>query len=272
MKLKNIFALSLFAATFAACASIDEDERFIGPLETPDDDTTSVDTTIIIKKNILIEDFTGQRCINCPNASKTIHQLQEVYGNDRIIAVALHGGLMSLPAPAGLATTESQEYNTKWNVDSWPKGMINRQGGLQEYTSWSAKVMEDLKKKSTVDMKMENNSYNAESRTLSVNVDLTATESTNGSLQVWLIESGIIGYQIMPDGTNNMTYEHNHVFRTSVNGTWGEEVALVKDEKLTKQYVYTIEEAAWKPENMAVVAFVANETGVLQVIETPIVK
>ena len=191
MKFRNILALALFATAFTACETVDEDERFIGPVEfTP-------------KKNVLIEDFTGQRCINCPKATNAVHSLQQTYGSEHIIAVAIHGGQLSIPAPAGLANTESQAYNTKWGVESWPKGMVNRKGGLIEYSSWSANTVFELQQEPGANLSMENNTYDKDSRKLTVNVDVTAAESTDATLQVWLIENNIIGYQSMPDGSHN---------------------------------------------------------------------
>lgn len=265
--------VALLATVGYACETIDEDDRFIGPIEgvTPQD-STSEDSILIIEKNVLIEDFTGQRCLNCPNASKTIHEMQNAFGKDRIIAVAIHGGFLSIPAPAGLANPESDAYNTKWNVSSWPKGMVSRKGGLLEPSSWSAAAMPMLKENALVDIKADKSTYNEETRTLNVNVDLTAIENLEATLQIWLVENDIIAYQMMPDGSHNTKYVHNHVFRSSVNGTNGENVSLTKEETWSKQYEYTITEKTWKPENMAIVTFVANESGVLQVIQTPIAK
>ena len=264
MKLKNIFALALLAVSFTACETVDEDERFIGPVE------------FAAKKNVLIEDFTGQRCVNCPRATDAILSLQNTYGHDHVIAVALHGGPLSLPAttPVGLATEESQEYNTKWKVDSWPKGMINRKGGLFEFSSWSAQVIYELQQEPEAKLNTTVNSFDKETGKLSISVDVTGNLTADASLQVWLTENKIIKVQFMPDGPANPAYEHNHVFRSSVNGTWGEEIKMVKDETLTKQYEYTFDaKNQWNPENMSIVTFVSNETnGVMQVIETPVIK
>ena len=262
MKLRNILALALFATAFTACETVDEDERFIGPVE------------ITTKKNVLIEDFTGQKCINCPMAANVIHTLQQTFGQDHIIAVALHGGPMSLPTttPIGLATPESQEYTTKWAIDSWPKGMINRKGGLFEFTSWTAQCFNELQKEPSATLSMENNTFNTDNNTLTVNVDVISTMNTKATLQVWLTENNITKLQLMPDGSANRQYVHNHVFRSSVNGTWGEEIDLKQGEGLSKRYTFKIEDK-WKVENMSVVAFVSNDIeGVMQVIETPVIK
>ena len=256
--------VALLATLGTACETVDEDERFIGPIEnvTPSDNL----------KNILIEDFTGQKCINCPRATDIIHSLQNSYGKDRIIAVAIHGGTFALSAPKGLATEESKAYHTQWGVESWPKGMVNRQGGLLEFSAWSAQAIKFLQEKAYVNMNAENSFYNSEDNSINVNVELSATQDIDAKLQVWLIENGIIAKQIMPDGNIKNDYEHNHIFRATVNGMDGEGVNLAVNDTITKQYKYTISDKTWKPENMAIVSFVANGNGVLQVIETPVIK
>ena len=111
MKIKNFLLLSLAAVAFAACDNISESERY-------GKDPVDVQKA----KNVLIEDFTGQKCINCPKATDVIHELQGLYGEDHVIAVAIHGGALSLPEtnPKGLATEQGKAYHEHWNVTTWP--------------------------------------------------------------------------------------------------------------------------------------------------------
>ena len=81
----TILLLSLLPLLFS-CDYIDENERFIvvdSHFEQPDTES--------VVKNVLLEDFTGQRCVNCPRGSEVIEQLQEAYP-ERLIAVGIHGG------------------------------------------------------------------------------------------------------------------------------------------------------------------------------------
>ena len=50
--LHTMATLGLALAALTACDNVDENERFSGPVD------------ITPKKNVLIEDFTGQRCSN----------------------------------------------------------------------------------------------------------------------------------------------------------------------------------------------------------------
>ena len=253
MKLKNIFALAALGLSFAACDDIKESERFI-----------PVDTDIQITKNVLIEDFTGQLCVNCPEAANAIQDIQNFHGSDKVIAVAIHG---EKPGLSGyLANDLGTEYYNHWGVETLPSGMVDRQG-LQDYKDWMSTATKRLEADVIpLSLSMENNSYEASNRTLTVQVEALAGADLDGKLQVWLTESKIIGLQSMLDGSKNYEYVHNHVLRDAVNGAYGEAVALKMGEAQTLTYAYTVPEE-WNAENLAVVAFVYNESGVVQVIE-----
>ena len=253
MKLKNIFALAALGLSFAACDDIKESERFI-----------PVDTDIQITKNVLIEDFTGQLCVNCPEAANAIQDIQNFHGSDKVIAVAIHGEKPSLSGY--LANDLGTEYYNHWGVETLPSGMVDRQG-LQDYKDWMSAATKRLEADVIpLSLSMENNSYEASNRTLTVQVEALAGADLDGKLQVWLTESKIIGLQSMLDGSKNYEYVHNHVLRDAVNGAYGEAVALKMGEAQTLTYAYTVPEE-WNAENLAVVAFVYNESGVVQVIE-----
>ena len=115
---------------FTACNDIEQADRY-EPIE------------VTAKKNVLIEDFTGQYCVNCPKAADEIQRMQaDSTIGEHVIAVSIHGGSMSKhdseTSGLGLATDEGETYNSRWNVKSWPKGLVDRTGGLQDYESWNA--------------------------------------------------------------------------------------------------------------------------------------
>jgi putativeouter membrane protein omp28 len=261
MKIKNFLLLGLAVAAFAACDNINEADRY-GKDPLP----------VKPEKGILIEDFTGQKCINCPKATDVIHELQGLYGEDYVIAVAIHGGALSLPEsnPKSLATDQGNKYHDHWGVTTWPKGKIDRGKENLEFTSWSAEVVKRLQIKPAVDLDLAGTTYDATSRRLNVAVKMTGNEAVEGKLQIWLIEDNIVAPQQMPDGKINKNYVHNHVFRASVNEPYGTPVTVAKAASETKQFDYTLADK-YKPENVSVVAFVYNDAGgVLQVIKKKI--
>lgn len=265
MKFSRIFLLSALAAIgFTACDNVDEADRFDGPI------------SVEGKKNVLIEDFTGQRCSNCPLAADKVAELQGIYGHDRVIAVSIHGGGLSVSEESnpkvGLANAQGNAYNTYWGVESWPSGLIDRSGGLLDYTSWQAEVIKRFTQDVKADVNISALSYDTDTRTVSFEVETENLDAAavSGKLQVWLTENDIVRTQMLPPslgGGTDRNYVHKHVFRASVNDPFGDAVTVNAGETLKRTYTYTIKDN-WVPENMAVVAFVYNDAdGVLQVTE-----
>jgi hypothetical protein len=64
-------------------------------------------------------------------------------------------------------------------------------------------------------------------------------------------------------------YVHNHVFRTSINGTQGEAVNLTANVFASYENTVALQQY-WQSENLSVVAFVYNNDGVLQAAEVAV--
>ena len=268
MKIKNLFlgvATAAMAMAAASCSNIDEGDRliYVKPAE--------------VGRAILIEDFTGQRCINCPTGTEIINGIVETYGEDNVIAVGIHSGPLGFAGNSktvGLMTDTGNEYYTRWDKENkmgQPWVIYNRKTSPDShYNNWAAMVGTIISEKANLSVKIAN-AYDAATRTLTTTVGADGVNGTvNGKLQVWIVEDGIKALQMMPDGKSNKEYIHNHVFRAAVNGTWGEDVTVKEGETTTKQYSYVLPEA-WNADNIAVVAFVYNDGGVENVAKKHLV-
>lgn len=268
MKIKNLFlgvATAAMAMAAASCSNIDEGDRliYVKPAE--------------VGRAILIEDFTGQRCINCPTGTEIIHGIVETYGEDNVIAVGIHSGPLGFAGNSktvGLMTDTGNEYYTRWDKENkmgQPWVIFNRKTSPDShYNNWAAMVGTIISEKANLSVKIAN-AYDAATRTLTTTVGADGVNGTvNGKLQVWIVEDGVPALQMMPDGSANKEYIHNHVFRAAVNGTWGEDVTVKEGETTTKQYQYVLPEA-WNADNIAIVAFVYNDGGVENVAKKHLV-
>ena len=251
-------ALCLLSVLCVGCSHIDDDERLIYVKPTS------------VGRNVLIEDFTGQNCLNCPTATQTIVELQEAYGDGSVVAVAIHSGDFGYMRgdrnrPYPLTTELGDSYFRHWGLSAQPIGMINRRSP-SDYGDWRTQVHEELGKLARANI-VTQTKYDEESRTADITVRVTATDGTlDGKLQLWLTEDSIVGGQRMPDGTWNNEYLHRHVFRDAVNGAWGTDIHLAEGETLEESFTYTLaEDKEWVARHMDVVAFVATERGVEQV-------
>jgi len=272
MNIKHIiygFAAMTVALLSASCSNIDEGQRliYVKPAEA--------------KRAVLIEDYTGQNCTNCPHATEEIESLMNEYGADNIIAVGIHCGLgisVDDKTKVGLMTETGKEYANAVGVSAQPIGNVNRMTGLIDKDYWGVAVRKVLTEYAVAPMSLNvTNSYNDSNRKLTVSVEASAIESDiKGKLQVWLVEDNIVAPQIMPTddpdwkGKNNPNYVHNHVFRAAVTGTWVTDFSLEKEQGSNSEYPYTLP-SNWNENNVSVVAFVYNDEGVQQVVRVPVI-
>ena len=243
----------------AACDHIDENEQliYVKPVD--------------VARAVLIEDFTGQNCLNCPNATLTIADLQATYGHTAVVAVGIYSGdfgHMRNGNPYPLTTEIGDEYYAHWGLDHQPVGLVNRHGA-SEYQDWGGLLSEQLQQMSRLQLEALMD-YNPDNRQAVIKISAMGTNGgTSGKLQVWLTEDSITDGQRMPDGVWNKEYVHNHVFRDAVNGAWGTDFSIEEGEQKEQTFTYTIAEGKdWKPENMHIVAFVYTNQGVEQVVTT----
>ncbi|MBR1545690.1 MAG: Omp28 family outer membrane lipoprotein [Prevotella sp.] len=255
MKIKT-YTLYIIGLLLTACSHIEEGERliYVKPAS--------------VARSVLLEDFTGQRCVNCPKGTEVIEQLQEEYG-DAIIAVGIHGGplgFMGSNTLVGLATEVGNEYYDHWQLEYQPVGLVNRHGAVN-YTDWTTTVRAQLA--ITAPLSMEALASIQDDK-IEISTTITGIDgNTTGKLQLWVLEDGITAMQLMPDGTANSEYIHNHVLRIPVNGTWGEDFTIQEGETKTTRHTQTLD-PLWNSQQLSIVAFVYNDQGVQQAVKTKV--
>lgn len=248
---KHSIILLLTVAILFSCENVSEEERLIYVKPVP------------ARKTVLLEDFTGQRCVNCPKAVDEISRLTEQYGDDAIVAVGIHSGPLGFHTNnrfVGLSTATGDDYFNHWNFDYQPVGMIDR-GSALDYTAWNAGIRDAMQKTAPVSITMET-THSEDS--INISGDVLATDGDiNARLQLWIVEDSVEAFQLMPDGKRNDEYIHQHVFRASVNGDWGEDFSASEG-----TYYHFANQALisneWNINNLYVVAFIYNGQGVLQ--------
>lgn len=267
MTKKRMTYLVLQAAVLlmlTACDTVSPDERltYVEPPEAG--------------RAVLIEDYTGQYCVNCPRATDEIERLVEQYGDSVVIAVAIHSGPFSKfkGEPSPLYTEVGDEYFTRWNLSAQPVGLVDRLFGSMpfNFTDWGGGVNYELAYKAPVSL-MTSTTFDDETRRASVQVQTIGLDSArvSGRLQVWLVEDSIDSFQLMPDGSRTEHYNHMHVFRSSVNDPWGDAVSVERGEVAVKSYEFPID-PSWVPAHCALVTFLYDDSGVRQVTKTKLIQ
>lgn len=229
-----------------------------------------------VGRAVLIEDYTGQYCVNCPRATDEIERLVAEYGDSVVIAVAIHSGPFSKSKgePSPLYTAVGDEYFGRWGLSGQPVGLVDRLFSSMpfSYTDWGGGVNYELAYKAPVAFVVTSD-YDEGSGQVNVEVQTIGLDSTAiaGHLQVWLVEDSIDSFQYMPDGTVSEHYNHMHVFRASVNDPWGDAVSVGHGEVARNAYALRLD-ASWVPEHCALVTFLFDDEGVRQVTKTKLIN
>lgn len=253
--LLNIIAFVFALVAFVSCDVIPENDRYI---EVEDQGGERV-------QRLLIEEFTGHKCVNCPDGAAIVHEIQEYYPG-RVVVVGIHAGMLATPtgefAKQNFMTADGTKYYNEFGVQGNPAALLNREHfagedwAVRTKEKWMTYAISELGKEPVCEV-LPTVTYNAETRELTVETEVEAYENMPAdlNLQVQIVEN-VIGMQLKSGDVIDEEYEHNHVFRTSVNGTWGEAIeSLPAGEKKTYTCATTFNEK-WVPENSAVVVFV----------------
>ena len=251
---------------------------------------SGTDTSTVYARKVLLEDFTGHTCGNCPRAAETAHTLEQLYG-EQVVVVAIHVGWFAEPAPPNpdssftydFRTATGNEIDGQFGISAGlPKGMVNRKdvGGspILGYSAWGTEVAGIVT--AAPDIKIEiSNSYNSSSRLLNVTTDVTFLNALNGTFNVVaiLLEDSIVNWQIdynLPTGQQNIeNYVHRHVLRTGISSTWGDQIAqgsVSSGTTTSSSYSMTLDNS-WVDSKCSVVVYV-YDAGSYEVIQAETLK
>lgn len=265
------------AIAMTSCDYVASDERYI-----PGD-------PIVAERAVLLEDFTGQMCVNCPDAHTVIEQLEEQYGKDKVIAVSIHCGDFGISTErtnfeknnVGLMTAEGNAILQTYSISSFPMGVINM-GQPEIYDLWPTSVRNGLQKATdvTIDLEVEyiadeKDGENGYYGTINVKADVLSSSDHAGNIQFWILENDIVAMQ-RTQTTTIPDYVHQNVFRAQVfSGVRGQDLYLKADMGQTIEGSIATrwtDKERWEIKNLSVVAIVSDKSGVLQVKRIPLFK
>lgn len=241
--------LLVAAAGFTSCDDVPEDERYI-KVERP-----------AIKRRVLVQEFTGQGCINCPTGAALIHSLQE-QNPGSIISVNLHPENTQYTRPIGglkLTSPIATAYFGYYHPSTLPAAVVDGASPLTNTSLWTDAILKALEQTAPADLDLATE-YDAATRELKVTYTAHFNDVYQAPLaiNIWITESNIVGPQY--SGANIVRdYVHNHVLRASLTGDWGEEIgkAFIPEDEITRTYTCTIP-AEWDASNCGVVGFLQN--------------
>jgi len=257
-----IFVLTVWL--FQSCDKLSEPYAIVRP--------AGGDTT---KRMILLEDYTGHKCVNCPLATINAHDLEKLY-KDQVFVVAVHATYFATPDPSGDFTADYRtEAGTEWSnfykIESAPNGMVNRTffSGKNIYMSpklWGGAIQAAVELHKAAIMTMKN-SFNESTRTLTTSIDTRFLLQLQGTfnLVACILEDSLISPQQNKDTlAGTVPIIHDYVFmdmlRGTMNGIWGEQLTTSVDLSKVYNKLYSYQfPANWISEHCWVLAFIYSE-------------
>lgn len=258
-----LFFLTLIVFSFSACEEIPplvtgSTPGNTGP--TPPSDQL---------RQVVIEEFTGVACVQCPSGSAIIKDLVAIHGQ-QLIAISIHSSEnFSVPTPHNqydFRTVEGDALNNYLGGPlGFPSAVVNRKlfdgrSSLQlGKNEWPGFVAEEKATPPKVKLSIEP-TFNAANREASIEVTIFVEETItdpNVNLSLIFTEDDIVDYQVTPSGPVD-DYKHEHVFRGMATPYDGQPLteSLTIGGQITKSFNYTIP-AEWKENKVNVIAMVS---------------
>lgn len=271
--IKKIALFALLVLAFAACQEVCPD---IDPPSV--NNNPPVDTTDDVVRRVLIEEFTGVQCVNCPQGAQLIENLINTHG-DRLVSVSIHAGFFAEPLTESafdLSTDIGEQLDALIGpVEAYPSAAINRNsfgtsGQIHFSPSWAGFIEQELAILPQVDVQIDNSfDENNGELTTNITVNFLETLSDDLGLSVMITENNIVDAQLDTSGLIE-DYTHKHVLRAMLTNVAGNPIsAQAMGTNVQESFTFNIP-SGWNVNNCSVVAFVhrtAPDLEVLQVSE-----
>lgn len=258
--MRRLFILAVFTGiSFIACQEEPISPKLLQP-EASD-------------RKVLLEKFTGVRCVNCPEGTEEIKNLQGLYG-ENIIPISIHAGFFAQKYPYSQFDfkTDKGEGIHGWlgTPLGYPSATIDRtlyEGELElqlPLRSWPGHVAEAISVPPLVQVTIESQ-FQSSDNLLIARVLVAAEQDIDHPVRLTalLTEDNIVDPQYSQAGVDT-NYVHKFVLRdviTSFDGV-GLAQSMKRGDVIERTFEYQIplsEKPWWKPVDMHFIAFVTED-------------
>lgn len=274
--MKKLLVIALALSAITSCDVIEtpiipNDNGFRSDLYEVPEFEENTDLT----KYILLEEFTGHFCGNCPGAALTASDLAQ---NERVVLMSVHAGGLAEPNGNFLYDFTTESGDAWWAQMVSPNLPCARIDRLDTQADWFVPAewednMTDALAQSADARAQIITEFAEDLGHVNIHVETEFLNDLSGQYRmvVALLESSILSPQLNYTGTGNpdypsptaYEYEHNHTFRSTVNGANGVQVGQdpVAGETIVNSYTVNWNNE-WQLENCEVLAIIiSNDTG-----------
>ena len=250
-------------------------------------------------RSVLIEDYTGHKCIYCPAAADLAHSLH-LANPTRVFITSIHAGptgiedfqLIDPPNyPLDFTNPQGLEIGTYFGTNDGgfpgnPRGTINRFNTgtvFQNANSWTS-ILNTMLSENNLRINMQSHlNYYAETKGAFLHVEVEKLDqslSNELGIVAYIIEDSLVGDQKMSDNSHNENYIHRDIHRGNLNnqafGRILENSDLI-DGKYYVNYSFIVPnqlDGNYNPSNMHILIYVYDSTTweIYQVIKQKIIN
>lgn len=268
------------------------DSSFMGPVPQPQ------------QKAVLIEDVSGVRCVNCPDATKIAKDILKAFPG-RSYATVLHPNLDALRTFVEPITKEGYVSKYDFRTDdaaiileerlglpnSLPLGAINRRlfsgktSRLIGRQEWYSRCEQELQGGTPVNIDLKNDLNESTGEgVITVTLTYTQTISEKNFLSMYLVEDSIIDSQIYTDPVTFEAkyikdYLHMFILRDVITSPTGDLVSdlpsLTPGRTVIKQYPYKLNVSSKinvTAKNARILAFVSKDSPGIDILHVNGIK
>jgi hypothetical protein len=284
--IKNISTIIIVAISsmfLSQCAEVDT-PVILDPSQVVLFDTTYVSSTPFntFQKNVLLEEFSGVKCTNCPQGNAKTKSLH-AENPSRINVVTAHSYFLAAPysgdldlrcedaqaliaVPLGPVPSKPATYINRLKYPS----LVNR--AVPDIDTWENLVNAELAKTTPVNLELETVFVDEEERKFRYKVTVSFSAAISDVSLGFLLTENYIETQQLDNGVLLEEYEHEYVLRDYITSIFGENITenIVANTVIIKEFEVdlddyeasadgkTTEPIDWKIENMEIVAFIRN--------------
>ncbi len=219
-------------------------------------------------RSVLIEDYTGHKCIFCPAAAAAADSLKNANAG-RVVVMGIHSGPTGIEAfqtedaehPAifynELSEALGQYFGMNWPASQFignPFGSISRRDNgngtpMEGPFTWSNSVDNIIQANDNKVRLQAMSNYYPSTRGLFLHTEIEVVDQAlTNELRVvaYLVEDEFESPQDFPGGITQTDYMHHDILRASIDGTvWGQELDAehLDNGKYYFNYIYEVPEA-----------------------------
>lgn len=235
-------------------------------------------STTAANKNVVLEEYTGVNCGNCPAGHKIGNDIASA-NPGRVVLINIHQGSFANGTP-NYKTTFGDALANQTGLTGYPSGTVNRKVFTGSVTAlnrseWTASANTVKNESSFVNVAAQAQ-IDVATRILTVTVEAYYTGEADNNfnlLNVALLQNNVLGPQAgmtaNPTQVSNGQYNHMHMLRHLLTGQWGDTLKVESGNIptgtfFTKTYTYTLPDylnnipLALELENLEVAVFVSQ--------------